>query len=1279
MNKLTMEVLMKRALDNIKRNAETKMIFTIVILALVANFFALPISVDEARITAESWYHYWNTSNNSNVGISDTLIEKQNDQIVFYTFIFEPAGFVIVSADDATTPILGYSHENLYVQNPEHPAIQEMITSYKEQIMFVKDNNIDNNETRAIWDNIQSKNYVDYESSRASVSPLLQTTWNQGYPYNMYCPSTSGGSGGRVWAGCVATAMAQVMRYHNHPTKGTGSHSYYHNSYGTQSANFGATTYNWAAMSLNSGNSHNALLMRHCGVAVNMNYGPNGSGAYSSTVVPALKNYFKYDSNLRMVYKSSYSTSSWTNLLKSELEAGRPLFYRGSGSGGHAFNIDGYSSSGYFHLNWGWGGYYNGYFAINDLTPGSYNFSNYQATIIGVQPSNRPILTVDKQNIVLDSDSGIFEICISNTGTGIMNWTVSEDLTWLSITSASSGTGDATLTFSYTNSSVSYRQGEIVISVEDAANSNQTIDIHQMQFDGFSPKQKLIDDFKWPSSYSRTVGDVNGDGKDDVIGFNNNHGVYVALSNGSGFGPKQKWLADFIWNEDFKRTMADVNGDGKEDVVGFNNNHGVYVSLSTGNGFGPKQKWLADFIWHKDFKRTMADVNGDGKADVVGFNNNHGVYVALSNGSGFGPKQKWLADFIWHKDFKRTMADVNGDGKADVVGFNNNHGVYVALSNGSGFGPKQKWLADFIWHRDFKRTMADVNGDGKADVIGFNNNHGVYVALSTGSSFIPKQKWLADFTWPVSFRRDAGDINGDGKADIVGFNNNHGVYIATYSSCELSISNTQYTLQPTQGSFTFQIDNNGNGSLNWSIDTEDDWLNIMSNSSGINQETITIGYNKNIGPARTGVIIVSSDNSITPVIELNINQNESFSLDEKEIWLADFVWPADFDRTLADVNGDGKDDVVGFNNNHGVYVALSTGNGFGPKQKWLADFIWHKDFKRTMADVNGDGKADVVGFNNNHGVYVALSTGNGFSPKQKWLADFIWHKDFKRTMADVNGDGKADVVGFNNNHGVYVALSTGNGFGPKQKWLADFIWHKDFERTMADVNGDGKADVVGFNNNHGVYVALSTGNGFGSKQKWLADFIWNKDFKRTMADVNGDGKADVVGFNNNHGVYISPALDGNNFMLKCKWSSQFRWDLTKLRRTGDVNGDGKADIIGFDQHGVWVSITRSSDENVILDEVVQPHQVTASNYPNPFNPSTSIKFNIPLKSDVNVKIYNAKGQLVKTLVNEELLEGEHEVIWNGTNQHQREVSSGIYFIRIKAGTLSKIHKCMLVK
>ena len=237
---------------------------------------------------------------------------------------------------------------------------------------------------------------------------MITTHWDQQSYYNSLCPYDSTASE-RTMTGCCATSTGQLMRYWSHPDTGYGSHTYNLATYGTQSANF-ATGYNWSLMpgQLTSGSSAAqidavATLLRHIGVAVEMNYGiaaVGGSGAQSvangqlnaPSVENALRYYFKYKSSLHSIKKRDMSDSAWRAILRNELDNGRPVLYDGfDTTSGHSFLCDGYDSAGMFHFNWGWSGNADGYYFIGSLNPmgssGYHSLNLRNTAIIGIEPN----------------------------------------------------------------------------------------------------------------------------------------------------------------------------------------------------------------------------------------------------------------------------------------------------------------------------------------------------------------------------------------------------------------------------------------------------------------------------------------------------------------------------------------------------------------------------------------------------------------------------------------------------------------------------------------------------------------------------------------------------------------------------------------------------------------------------------------------------------------------------------------------------------------------------
>ena len=382
--------------------------------------FSKPIDEAKAKLVGRNFLTNRTSSssfkNNIDLDLAYTVSSKGGSNLAVgtalnYFYIFNVSngdGYVIVSSDDHVIPILGYSDEADFNPNNIPLNTQKWLESYKGEIRSILINKVSQtNEIKRDWDELMKGEVSNMVmGKKGSVSPLVQTKWDQSPYYNSLCPYDNVEKD-RTVTGCVATAMAQIMKFWNYPATGTGSHSYNHSKYGTLSANFGSTTYSWASMPNRVTSSNNAVatLMYHCGVSVDMQYdvaANGGSGAYvisSGSPIThcseyALKNYFGYKSTLRGVERSGYTQQQWIDLLKNELNEGRPILHAGYGSGGgHAFVCDGYDNNNFFHFNWGWDGNSDGYFSVNALNPGGLGtgggtggFNSGQEVIIGIEP-----------------------------------------------------------------------------------------------------------------------------------------------------------------------------------------------------------------------------------------------------------------------------------------------------------------------------------------------------------------------------------------------------------------------------------------------------------------------------------------------------------------------------------------------------------------------------------------------------------------------------------------------------------------------------------------------------------------------------------------------------------------------------------------------------------------------------------------------------------------------------------------------------------------------------
>lgn len=313
----------------------------------------------------------------------------------FYVFDTEKSGFVIVSADDRMKPILGYSTESKFVAYYIDFGLNTFFDAYKAGLSHAITNNLEQDEKAKIdWESVEKTGQLVTGEKGRDLEPLVTTTWNQSDLYNSACPVDPEGYGGHVKSGCVANTMCQLMNYWKWPNSGTGSHSYYSYDYGNLSVNYSEAEYQFELMprfldytTPQTEVDAVALLEYHAGVGVEMMYGPTASGAYSDDVPDALIDYFRYSDDMDFKYRYYYSTENWCNLLRENLDGGMPLYYSGSGEGGHAFICDGYQENDFFHFNWGWQGFDNGYYSIDGMYLTYHYYTDNHGAIFDVHPN----------------------------------------------------------------------------------------------------------------------------------------------------------------------------------------------------------------------------------------------------------------------------------------------------------------------------------------------------------------------------------------------------------------------------------------------------------------------------------------------------------------------------------------------------------------------------------------------------------------------------------------------------------------------------------------------------------------------------------------------------------------------------------------------------------------------------------------------------------------------------------------------------------------------------
>jgi hypothetical protein len=396
--------------------------------ALTGVTFANPVSVQTAQTAASNFISRKVGSNAVLTLTSSVPSNTATAQPSFYIFdVNNGKGFVIISGDDAVTPVLAYSETNSFPAQVTNKEVAYWLGGYNQQISAVITNHLTASaKVAAAWSGLSVTTSGNTAAKPTDVNPIILTLWDQMRPntstgnslYNNLCPTSAP-------TGCVATAMAQIMNFWQNPTTGTGMHSYtgtINSQPYTLTANFGTTSYDWANMpntlTNNSSSTQKtaiATLMLHCGISVDMHYDLAQNGGSGAQVINyyntqgsgfaasenAFPTYFGYKSTIKGVMRAYYTDSTWIKMLKFEIDNGRPVLYAGFGDGeGHAFDFDGYknktsTTEDMFDINWGWSGIGNGYYTVDNLAPvvfgvggGNGTFNDGQQALIMIEPAN---------------------------------------------------------------------------------------------------------------------------------------------------------------------------------------------------------------------------------------------------------------------------------------------------------------------------------------------------------------------------------------------------------------------------------------------------------------------------------------------------------------------------------------------------------------------------------------------------------------------------------------------------------------------------------------------------------------------------------------------------------------------------------------------------------------------------------------------------------------------------------------------------------------------------
>ncbi len=457
-------------------------------LALVFSAVAVANPVDQNTALKVAKNFWKSNSMTSRMECSLQLSPLSGSDGLNTFYIFENSigfGFVMISADDCVVPVLAYSATDPVGDSVLPATAKTMLQWYDRQIRYCVANNIKATpEITAMWQSYLEGN-VGMEKSNNYVLPMLTTKWNQHPIYNDLCPY-DGVTKDRTLAGCVAVAMAQALKYWNHPAVGIGVNSYNHEKYGTITVYFNNTAYDWANMPNQLGSTTPyaqtnavATLMYHSGASCNMNYGTEGSSAgvngnHYGTSEYAFKNFFGYKKSLHSISRENFNDTAWTDTIRYEIDHGRPVVYTGydytdtNDIVGHAFVCDGYDTLDRFHFNWGWGGMSDGYFYLNCLNPG-HVFDSSQRAIIGMEPDSNQ-MRVNPTEVIIAGAGGSASAMVYSAPKDSANWTASTQQSWITLSRTSGpGLGDSTsITITATENTNGQSRNGFVDIVQDS-------------------------------------------------------------------------------------------------------------------------------------------------------------------------------------------------------------------------------------------------------------------------------------------------------------------------------------------------------------------------------------------------------------------------------------------------------------------------------------------------------------------------------------------------------------------------------------------------------------------------------------------------------------------------------------------------------------------------------------------------------------------------------------------------------------------------------------------
>ncbi len=839
----------------------TKHWISLIIILLTASFLlSAPISPEKSTLAANQWMNYKTKGNHNGYYIHDVLEQSLDGQLCFYVFkvkssIDNKDGFILVSAVDSYNPVIGYSFDSPWDNNYTDEARKQFFDSMKHSVIESVNRNTPDPVINNQWRDLLAGQLSSFRDDR-DVAPLVTTRWNQSPLYNNLCPTINNA---HCPVGCTAVAMAQVIRYHAYPPQGAGTHSYtWHDQLLT--ADYGSTIYNWSNMPTNLNGATAAQIsatsqfLYQVGVSINMDYGTDGSASWYST--NAFTNYFLYPNSIQLATRAGMGLQAWKNLLRFELDRGRPLPY---GNAYHAFVCDGYQGTEFFHFNLGWGGANDGYYQVTALTAGGNQFSFGQDAIVGIENPSYSYPTNLQQSISGDNI--------------LLQWTGTPDLQCLGYKVYVDGlfvgqtTGDTQYSLPNTIPSARkaifvtayYLNGESVASNIVFADAIVSTRFQRMNNLTISNDGGCSEGSAWI--------DIDNDSDLDLVVANYSEPNFLYRNEGNDVFTR---IMDGSLANDNRTTegltCGDFDNDGFVDVLmaTLRDKNLLFHNGGTGNySLVHNTPVGADDTNCRG--ACFGDYDNDGWLDLFYgpnylFHNDNGVYTRVTTGPIY---------FNTGDASTATWGDANNDGLLDLHVFDSSSGIHQLFRNTGGgqfvVHADAAFNTNYIYSRGASWGDYDNDGfddavitryDGQTNVLLHNNGNGSFTRITTGAIATSTGNGRGS-SW--------ADLDNDGDLDliIVSFGEPNLLFYNNGNGSFTRDTNDLVVQDGDMSSTVAVADYNRDGKLDAFITNECTSNNMLYKNTGTTGNYLTIKC--------TGVI--SNSQAIGTIIRVKANIN----------------------------------------------------------------------------------------------------------------------------------------------------------------------------------------------------------------------------------------------------------------------------------------------------------------------------------------------------------------------------------------------------------------------